>query len=113
MDNSDQINVFIRKRKKCIKLIESADLIIMVDFNQPNRLGEAEKYVIASSAVKVIIDHHLEPYNFADLIICFPSRCSTSELVHEMVTYNEWRSLSKTNRIRRYLCRYSNRYREL
>ena len=43
MDGSDKINVFIRKRKKCISLIESADLILMMDFNQPNRLGEAEE----------------------------------------------------------------------
>jgi phosphoesterase RecJ-like protein len=86
MDGSDQINIFIRKRKKCIRLIETADLILMMDFNQPNRLGEAEKYVTGSSAVKVIIDHHLEPHSFAKLIITDPSRCSTSELVHEMIT---------------------------
>ncbi len=86
MDGSDKINVFIRKRKKCICLIESADLILMMDFNQPNRLGEAEEFVIRSSAKKVIIDHHLEPKDFADLIISDPSSCSTSELVHEMVT---------------------------
>jgi phosphoesterase RecJ-like protein len=86
MDGSDKINVFIRKRKKCISLIESADLILMMDFNQPNRLGEAEEYVIRSSATKVIIDHHLEPKDFANLIISDPSSCSTSELVHEMVT---------------------------
>ncbi len=52
MDGSSKIKVFIRNRKKCICLIESADLIIMLDFNQPNRLGEAEKYVMESSAVK-------------------------------------------------------------
>ncbi len=86
MDGSDQINIFIRKRKKCIRLIETADLILMMDFNQPNRLGEAEKYVTGSLAVKVIIDHHLEPHSFAKLIITDPSRCSTSELVHEMIT---------------------------
>lgn len=86
MDGSDKINVFTRKRKKCITLIESADLILMMDFNQPNRLGEAEEYVIRSTATKVIIDHHLEPREFADLIISDPTSCSTSELVHEMVT---------------------------
>jgi phosphoesterase RecJ-like protein len=86
MDGSDKINVFIRKRKRCITLIESADLILMMDFNQPNRLGEAEEYVTRSSATKVIIDHHLEPKDFANLIISDPSSCSTSELVHEMVT---------------------------
>jgi len=86
MDGSDKINVFIRKRKKCVSLIGSADLILMMDFNQPNRLGEAEDYVTRSKAKKVIIDHHLEPKAFADLIISDPSSCSTSELVHEMVT---------------------------
>lgn len=86
MQNSDKIRVFIRNRKKCIRLIENAGLIIMVDFNQPGRLGEAEKYVTASGAFKVIIDHHLEPHNFANLLITDPSSCSTSELVHEIVT---------------------------
>jgi phosphoesterase RecJ-like protein len=86
MHGADQIKIFIRKRKKCIRLIEDATLIIMIDFNQPNRLGEAEKYIVGSSAVKVIIDHHLDAHEFANLLISDPSRCSTSELVHEMVT---------------------------
>lgn len=86
MDGSDKINVFIRKRKKCKQLIENAGLIIMLDFNHPNRLGEAESYVTSSRAPKVIIDHHLEPVDFADLLISDPSKCSTTELVHEIVT---------------------------
>ena len=45
MDGADQINIFIKDRKKCRMLIEEADLIIMLDFNQPNRLGEAEESV--------------------------------------------------------------------
>jgi phosphoesterase RecJ-like protein len=86
MDGADQINVFIRERKKCRKLIEEADLIIMFDFNQSNRLGEAEESVKFSRATKVIIDHHLDPGSFADLIISEPSKCSTSELVYELVS---------------------------
>ncbi len=66
MDGADQINIFIRNREKCRKLIEKADLIIMLDFNQPDRLGEAENLVIASKARKIIIDHHLNPESFAD-----------------------------------------------
>jgi phosphoesterase RecJ-like protein len=85
MDGADQINIFIKDRKKCRILIDNADLIIMLDFNQPNRLGEAEDFVLASKAKKVIIDHHLDPVNFADLIISDPTKCSTSELVHELV----------------------------
>jgi phosphoesterase RecJ-like protein len=81
-----EIKVFIRKRKQCIRDIESADLIILVDFNQPSRLGEAEKYVMDSKAVKVIIDHHLAPHDIANLLISDPDVCSTSELIHEIIT---------------------------
>lgn len=85
MTGADLINIFIRDRKKCRKLIEQADLIIMLDFNQSNRLGESEDLVLSSKAKKVIIDHHLDPGNFADLIISDISKCSTAELVHEIV----------------------------
>ncbi|HEX2969198.1 MAG TPA: bifunctional oligoribonuclease/PAP phosphatase NrnA [Bacteroidales bacterium] len=85
MEASDKINIFIKNRKRCRKIIEEARLIIMVDFNQSNRLGEAEEFVLKSGASKVIIDHHLDPAGFADLIISDPSKCSTSELVYELV----------------------------
>jgi len=85
MPGADLINVFIRHREHCKELIEKADLIILLDFNQPERLGEAETYVTSSSAKKVIIDHHLNPVDFADVIISDPSMCSTSELVYEII----------------------------
>jgi bifunctional oligoribonuclease and PAP phosphatase NrnA len=85
MDGAGQINVFIKERKKSRAMIKSADLIVMLDFNQANRLGEAEECVIESKAKKVVIDHHLDPEDFADLIISDPSKCSTSELVHEII----------------------------
>jgi bifunctional oligoribonuclease and PAP phosphatase NrnA len=85
MDGAAEINIFIKDRKKGRMLIEKADLIIMLDFNQPGRLGEAESKVLSSKAKKVIIDHHLDPGNFADLVISDPSMCSTSELVHELI----------------------------
>jgi phosphoesterase RecJ-like protein len=86
MDGAEHINIFIKDRKECRKLISEADLIVMLDFNQSHRLGEAEDLVKAAQARKVIIDHHLDPGNFVDLIISVPSMCSTSELVHELIT---------------------------
>lgn len=86
MEGSDLINVFIKDRKKCRNIIAEADLIILVDFNQSNRLGEAEEPVLRSQSPKVIIDHHLDPADFADLVISDPAKCSTTELVYEIVT---------------------------
>jgi phosphoesterase RecJ-like protein len=85
MNGSEKINVFINDRKKCRKLIEDAGLIILFDFNHSDRLGEAEKYVLDSKAKKIIIDHHLDSENFADIIISDISKCSTSELLYEIV----------------------------
>ncbi len=85
MDGAGEIKVFIRNRKAGIKLIREADLIIMIDFNQPNRLGEAEKYVREAVAKKVVIDHHLDPLGIADLVITDPSKCATAELIYELI----------------------------
>lgn len=85
MDGSERITIFIREREKSIRMIREADLIILLDFNQPGRLGEAMDHVVESKARKVIIDHHLNPADFADLLISDPSKCSTAELVHELI----------------------------
>ncbi len=85
MDGIDQIGIFIKERARCKKLIEEADVIVMLDFNQANRLGEAESLVISSKARKIIIDHHLNPGPFAELTISEPTKCATAELVHDII----------------------------
>ncbi len=89
MDGSEKIRIYIRQKESCRRIIEKADLIVMVDFNQPDRLGEMEKIVSTSKAVKIIIDHHLNPKEFADISISDPSFSSTAELVHEVITLVE------------------------
>ncbi len=86
MDGAGMINIFIKQRALCKQLVEKADLIIMVDFNQPDRLGEAEKLVTSSLAKKIIIDHHRDPSDFADLIISDTARCATSEIIYELLS---------------------------
>jgi phosphoesterase RecJ-like protein len=85
MDGAGSIEVFIKDRKKCKQLIEEADLIVLLDFNHSSRLGEAEDLVIKSKAKKIIIDHHPEPADFTDMVISEPTRCSTSELIYELI----------------------------
>ena len=41
MGGSGEIKVFIKERKKCISMIGSADLIILVDFNQSAKRSAA------------------------------------------------------------------------
>jgi len=85
MEGSGNVNIYIKNQRKYKKLINESDLIIMVDFNHSDRLGEAEKPVMRSSAKKVVIDHHLDPESFADILISDPSKCSTSELLNSLI----------------------------
>jgi len=86
MKGVDKINIFIKDRNGCRSIIFKSDLIIMLDFNQPGRLGEMEELVVASKARKIIIDHHLNSADFSDLLISDPTKCSTSELLHQLIT---------------------------
>ncbi|MBK7710312.1 MAG: DHH family phosphoesterase [Bacteroidales bacterium] len=85
MTGADLIEIYIKDRKKCRRIIEQANLIVLLDFNHSNRLGEAEEFVRASGAKKVLIDHHLDPEDFTDLVFSDTTKCSTAELVHELV----------------------------
>jgi bifunctional oligoribonuclease and PAP phosphatase NrnA len=85
MTGADLIEVYIGNRRECKKLIEQADLIVLLDFNHSNRLGEAEADLKASGSKKVLIDHHLDPEIFTDIIISDATKCSTAELVHELL----------------------------
>lgn len=65
--------------------IAQADLIFTLDFNTLSRIGEMGVQVAASQAQKIIIDHHQEPDDFADLTFSYPSLGSTCELVYHII----------------------------
>ncbi len=66
--------------------ILSADLILILDTNQPERLRSLQPFVERSPATKVIIDHHLEPHPFGDHYVIDDDATSTGELVYRLIT---------------------------
>jgi len=71
-----------KKYKRRIKnIIDKADLLICLDFNDPSRAGNLGKQIINFSNKKVVIDHHPNPVDFADYLISETSYSSTAELV--------------------------------
>lgn len=63
------------------KLINEADLILCLDFNEPSRTGRIEKLLTASKAHKILIDHHLNPALDADVVISHPNMAATCYLL--------------------------------
>ena len=66
-------------------LIENADLIFTLDFNALNRIGVMEMPVSNSKAIKIMIDHHQEPDNYAKFIYSDVSMSSTCEMIYNFL----------------------------
>ncbi|MBQ7042938.1 MAG: bifunctional oligoribonuclease/PAP phosphatase NrnA [Muribaculaceae bacterium] len=67
------------------QLFANADLIFCLDFNAPYRVDKMADVLLKSKAKKVLIDHHLDPENFADVVISHPEMSSTCLLVFRVL----------------------------
>tara|TARA_B100000795_G_scaffold964_1_gene649 strand:+ start:1143 stop:2138 length:996 start_codon:yes stop_codon:yes gene_type:complete len=66
--------------------IKKADLIFCLDYNATNRVGsEMQALLEASTCKKVMIDHHLNPEDFATITVSETTASSTSELIVELI----------------------------
>ena len=70
---------------KCKKKIEYADLICCLDFSALSRLKDLGKVVQDAKAIKMMIDHHLEPEHFAKWMIWDTKAAATAQLVYELI----------------------------
>ena len=85
MTAADRIILYDRHRAMAKTYITAADLIVVLDLNEPSRMEELAIPITQSRAKKIMIDHHLHPQKFCDLTISYPDASSTSELVFRVI----------------------------
>lgn len=85
MPGSKDILLYDRYKEFADKLIAEADVICCLDFNALKRIEKMGDAVAASSARKIMIDHHLYPEEFCQIIISHPEISSTSELIFRLI----------------------------
>src|SRR5437868_6468411 len=66
MPGNGDVIVYTENSEESAALIASAKIIFCLDFNALGRINEMGELVRLSSAVKIMIDHHLEPEDFDD-----------------------------------------------
>ena len=83
LDPEKHITCYVDDKEKAESLINGAELIICLDFNRIERTEWLASPLSSSKAVKVLIDHHLNPDTEKfDLIISDPGASSTCELLY-------------------------------
>ena len=79
------ILVYTRYTEFAQQLLENADLIFCLDFNEPKRVDKMETALTTSKARKILIDHHLHPAPFCNMTISHPEISSTCEVLFRVI----------------------------
>ena len=90
MKGNDEVVVYDKFEKEVAKLVEEADIICCLDFSDLKRIGALGDFVRSSKAVKVMIDHHLEPEKFADFEKWSVEAGATGELIFDLAEEMDW-----------------------
>jgi phosphoesterase RecJ-like protein len=85
MPGNDQVIIYTEKEQESAALIAEADMIFCLDFNTLSRINQMGELVAKSDAVKVLIDHHLEPQDFDDYRHWDTTACATAQLVYTFI----------------------------
>ncbi|HZX57776.1 MAG TPA: DHH family phosphoesterase [Mucilaginibacter sp.] len=85
MPGNGEVIIYTENIEASAKLVAEAELIFCLDFNNLSRINELGELVRAGSAVKVMIDHHLEPEDFDDFRHWSINACASAQLVYDFI----------------------------
>jgi phosphoesterase RecJ-like protein len=78
----ERSTTFAYKKEKAVEIIDNADLIFCLDFNDPRRVNGIEEFLGKSRVKKILIDHHQDPLQFTDIAIIDTWRGSVGEMIY-------------------------------
>jgi phosphoesterase RecJ-like protein len=86
MPGNDEVVVYDRKvAPRVAGIIRDATVICCLDFSNLSRINDLGELVRDSGATKVLVDHHLEPEQFAQFEQWDTTSASTAGLIFELI----------------------------
>jgi phosphoesterase RecJ-like protein len=85
MEGNDMVLVHRHQSNQVKNAAARAEVLLCLDFNDPKRLDTAQEDVMNSPAYRVLIDHHPNPVDFANLVLSETSYGSTAELLYSLL----------------------------
>ncbi|MEM6516145.1 MAG: bifunctional oligoribonuclease/PAP phosphatase NrnA [Bacteroidota bacterium] len=85
MPNENSVLKYEHQKSQSDSLIKEAQLLFTLDFNSLGRIGDMENSVKNSEAIKIMIDHHQQPEDYAVYTYSDVSMSSTCEMVYNFI----------------------------
>ena len=87
LPKTDDIIIFDFEKEKVEEIVKKTEVIFFLDFSSLDRIDKMGELVQDSNAVKIHIDHHIDPEPFADYVLWDTKSSSTSELIYDFFEY--------------------------
>ncbi len=85
MPGVDDAVIYVENSEIADNLLDSADLIFCMDYNGLGRVKLFTDQLRAANAIRILIDHHVQPENDFNLIFSEIGVSSTSELLYQII----------------------------
>ena len=85
LPKSEDILCYDTKKEDSDKLINDADLIFSLDYNSLSRTGDMSTILMSSEAKFIMIDHHQQPDEYAEVTYSDTTICSTCQMVYHFI----------------------------
>ncbi len=85
LPGNGEVIIYTENTDESATLVADAQLIFCLDFNALSRINELGDLVRESGALKIMIDHHLEPEDFDDYRHWDINACATAQLVYDFM----------------------------
>jgi len=85
MVGCDKIVYYDSQQVLADEIIAKAEVLFSLDYNSLTRIKDLRNPIEKSEAVKIVIDHHQDPQDFADHYFVDTNSCSTCQLVYDFI----------------------------
>ncbi|MEO1051809.1 MAG: DHH family phosphoesterase [Bacteroidota bacterium] len=86
MKGNDDVIIYEHgNEQRSAELINEADMIFCLDFSSLSRINDLGELVRNATAKKVLIDHHLEPEDFAEFVSWDTNAAATAQLILDLI----------------------------
>jgi bifunctional oligoribonuclease and PAP phosphatase NrnA len=85
LPSHDDVIIYEKEKADAEQHIKDADLIFTLDFNHLSRAGEMQSALEEAEAKFIMIDHHQQPDDYADVTYSDVSMSSTCQMVYHFI----------------------------
>lgn len=97
LPNNSDVIIYTEQVEKSVELVNDAAIVFCLDFNTLSRINDLGEHIRGCSAIKIMIDHHLEPEDFDDFRHWNINACAAAQLVYDFIV-NEMKEPTLINK---------------